>query len=361
MALRSSSLEVGASEVAATIDDVPVAVLTFGHNGVVSVNRRWVALTGLTPAASIGGGWLTAVHSDDWITARRFVETARGADRISEWRVLGVDGRDAVWVQATSGGAREEGDERCFVALTEIDARKANEAGLLHRALHDPLTGLLNQSAFMTRVDDAVGRATTEFGLCAVLYLDLDHFKGVNDGFGHTCGDHLLSAVSRRIRASLRPSDTLARIGGDEIGVLCPSLENEGEAIRLAERIVHAVGEPFTIDERVLHTSVSIGVAFSNGTALTATQLVEQADEAMYRAKAAGRARWATLTHAGPRLPVGPGDVKDVLIRVVQAHGELTDLLGRFDLHDVERDRLTQASRALTQATHLLEGDTRIG
>jgi len=213
----------------------------------------------------------------------------------------------------------------------------------------------------MARANDAVERATAEFGLCAVLYLDLDYFKDINDEFGHKCGDHLLSAVSRRIRASLRPSDTLARLGGDEIGVLCPSLESESEAFKLADRIVTAVGEPFTIEQCVVHTSVSIGVAFSNGTALTAPELVERADKAMYRAKAAGRAQWATVTQADPRLSVELGDVKDVIVRVVRAHGELKDLLGRIDLHHVEWDRLVQASRALTRATHLLEGRHRIG
>jgi diguanylate cyclase (GGDEF)-like protein/PAS domain S-box-containing protein len=347
--------------VAAVDDDVPVAVLRFDRDGVVAVNRRWVALTGLEPVASTGSGWLSAVHSDDWMTARQFVQTAQGGQTTAEWRVLGADGRDATWVQATSGGVGTGQDVAFVVALTEIDAHKANEAGLLHRALHDPLTGLLNQSAFMSRVNDAVERAQAEFGLCAVLYLDLDHFKFVNDEFGHKCGDHLLAAVSRRIRASLRPSDTLARLGGDEIGVLCAALESEGEAIQLAERIVSTIGQPFTIDERVLHTSVSVGVAFSNGNGLAPTELVEQADRAMYRAKLAGRAQWSTMTDTGTSAPIEPSDVKDVLVRVLQAQGQLHDLLGRLNLQDPVWNRLTEASRALTRATHLLEGQSRIG
>ena len=361
MSVGADSTSVVAPVLAATLDDVPVAVLTFDGEGIVGVNRRWFELTGLTLEASLDGRWLAAVHSDDWMTARQFIQTSRGTDTIAEWRVLGVDGRDLVWVQATAGGERTDGDSRLVVALTEIDAHKANEAGLLHRTLHDPLTGLLNQNAFIARVDDAVARATSEFGLCAVLYLDLDHFKDVNDEFGHKCGDHLLSAVSRRIRSSLRPSDTLARLGGDEIAVLCPSLENESEAIRLATRIVQTIGEPFTIDERVLHSSVSIGIAFSNGAPLSATELIEHADHAMYRAKTAGRARWATMTQGGPSAPVGSSDVTDVLAQVAQARGELDDLLAGLDLRAVEWDRLAQASNALTRATHLLEGSPRIG
>ena len=364
MSVRAESTPLVAPPLGGALDDVPVAVLTFDDDRIVGVNRRWLELTGLTLEASLDDGWLAAVHSDDWTTARRFVKTSRETGAIAEWRVLGVDGRDIVWVQAIAGGVRRDSEGTCVVVLTEIDSHKANEAGLLHRALHDPLTGLLNQNAFIARVDDAVERATSELGLCAVLYLDLDHFKDVNDDFGHKCGDHLLSAVSRRLRASLRPSDTLARLGGDEIGVLCPSLESESEAIRLATRLVHTIGKPFTVDDRVLHSSVSIGVAFSNDSALTATELIEQADQAMYRAKAAGRSRWATMTPGRASAPVGPGgpgDVKDVLLQVAQAGGQLNDLLGRLDLRDVEWDRLAQASHALTRATHLLEGNSRIG
>ena len=361
MAVRADPTALVAPALEATLDDVPLAVLTFDGDSVVGVNRRWLELTGLTLDSSLDAGWLAGVHSDDWLTARRFVQTSRETDAMAEWRVLGVDGREFVWVQATAGGERTDGDGRCIVALTEIDAHKANEAGLLHRTLHDPLTGLLNQDAFTVRVDDAVARAASEFGLCAVLYLDLDHFKNVNDEFGHKCGDHLLSAISRRIRASLRPSDTLARLGGDEIGVLCPSLESESEAICLATRIVHTISEPFTVGERVLRSSVSIGVAFSNGAPLSATELIEQADQAMYRAKAAGRARWATMTLGGSSPPVGSGDVTDVLAQVAHARGHLDDLLARLDLRAVEWDRLAQASSALTRATYLLEGNSRIG
>jgi diguanylate cyclase (GGDEF)-like protein len=264
-------------------------------------------------------------------------------------------------VQANFGraGARDRG--AFVVTLTEINAQKVNEANLLHRALHDALTGLLNQSAFLTRVADAVATAATDDGMCSVLYLDLDHFKEINDALGHTCGDHLLTAVSRRLGASLRPSDTLARLGGDEIGILCPTLESEDEAFRLAERIVTTIGQPFTIDERVVRTSVSVGLAFSNESTSTAAALVEQADHAMYRAKSAGRAQWATFTDARTAAPIGPADVRGVLVRVVEARGRLHDLLDQLDLTDDAWERLALASRALTSASQLLEGQYRIG
>jgi diguanylate cyclase (GGDEF)-like protein/PAS domain S-box-containing protein len=343
------------------IDDVPVGVLAFAHGGVVTVNRQWIALTGLGADTSAGSGWLAGIHHDDRLMARQFVESAHDADSVAEWRLLAVDGRDTVWVQATSGRMRS-GERGAFVvALTEIDAHKANEAGLLHRALHDSLTGMLNKAAFMTRVTDALTGAAADQGVCAVLYLDLDHFKAVNDDFGHQCGDQLLVAVSRRIRALLRPTETVARLGGDEIGVLCPAVESETEAIRLAERIVDSVGQPFAIDDRVLHTSVSVGIALSDAVATNAGELVERADHAMYRAKAAGRAQWATATKSPATTPLDPRAVNDVLVGVVHARGRLQDLLGRLDPSDETSDRLRQASHALTQAADLLEGKAGTG
>ena len=345
-----------------TIDDLPIAVLGFEDRDLVTVNRRWVALTGLELDVSRGTGWLNAVHSDDWATARQFPPTASPADTIAEWRLLSVDGRDTVWVQATSGPLDLGPKGRFVVALTEIDAHKANEAGLLHRASHDSLTGLLNHGAFMTRVGDAVHEAAAaDAGMCAVLYLDLDHFKDINDEFGHHVGDRLLAAVSHRIRASLRPSDTLARIGGDEIGVLCPVLDSEGDALQLAGRIVDTIAQPFTIGERVVHTSVSIGIAFSGGDGRAALDLVEQADQAMYRAKIRGRGQWATTGSTYAEDPRAAVDVKNVLGGVIQVQKQLDELLSWIDLGDAGWDRLSQASHALRRANSLLRGDVRIG
>jgi diguanylate cyclase (GGDEF)-like protein/PAS domain S-box-containing protein len=346
---------------APAFDDLPVAALAFGPEGVVWVNQRWIALTGLTASESYGDGWLCAVHSDDRMTARRFALGALARDTVADWRVLGRDGRHSAWVQATSGRV-SAGHSRAFVvALTEIDAHKVNEAGLLHRALHDSLTGLLNQSAFRARVVVAVQRTAAEFGMCAVLYLDLDHFKDVNDLYGHKCGDQLLVAVSKRLRASLRPSDAVGRLGGDEIGVLCPTLHGEHEAVRLAERIVNTINQPFTIDEHVVHISVSVGLAFSNGTGLTADELVAKADQALYRAKGAGRSQWATTTEADPGGAMQTSELHDVVGHVVAAQRGLGRLVGQLGPCEEACSQQVDASHALTRASRVLHADLRIG
>jgi diguanylate cyclase (GGDEF)-like protein len=296
------------------------------------------------------------------MTVRRFIDAASSVESSAEWPLFRVGERSTVWVHATSTVVDSEFVNTAVVVLTEIDARKALEAGLLHRASHDPLTGLLNRGAFMTGVGDACERASAEFAMCAVLYLDLDHFKEINDEFGHQTGDHVLAAVGRRLRACLRPSDMLARLGGDELGVLCPVLDTEGEAIRLAERIVATVGQPFTIDEQVLHTGVSVGVAFSNGAGLAAVDLIGEADHAMYRAKAAGRARWATMQSQAPAsAPSDSVEVGRIDVAVGHLEDQLDLLIRGLDPRSSDWDRLAQASRALARARSVLIGGPRIG
>jgi diguanylate cyclase (GGDEF)-like protein/PAS domain S-box-containing protein len=342
-------------------DDLPVAVLRFADGQLTAANKCWESLTGLSIELSLGSSWLTAVHRDYWETAERFIAEARNADTVSsEWPLSSVGDRATIWVQATSGVITDGETITLVVVLTEIDGHKAVEAGLLHRASHDSLTGLSNRAAFMTEVGDACEQAATEFGFCAVLYLDLDHFKDINDHFGHQTGDRVLTAVARRLRSSLRPTDMLARLGGDELGVLCPALDNEVEGIQLAERIVDTVGQPFTIDHRELHTSVSVGVAFSHGSG--AADLVEEADQAMYRAKAAGRAQWATMTaQSAAAIRPGSGDVGEVAATIARAERQLSDLLHRVDTRSRDWDRLVQGTRALERARSVLRGDSRIG
>lgn len=342
-------------------DDLPVAVLQFEGGDLVAVNQQWVSWTGLSIEASAGTGWLGGVPGDHWTTAQRFTNDAIGVQASAEWPLLTVGERSTMWVHATSAVLPSEFASSVVVVLTEIDARKAVEAGLSHRASHDSLTGLLNRDAFMTGVGDACERAGTEFGLCAVLFLDLDHFKSINDEFGHQVGDHVLAAVSRRLQASLRPPDMLGRLGGDEMGVLCPVLEAEGDAIQLAERIVTTLGQPFTIDKRVVYTSVSVGVAFSKGSGMAGVDLIEEADHAMYRAKKTGRARWATMkTHAAavalPETVVG-----HIQVAVAQLEDELDSLLDGFDPRSANWDRLAQASHALARARSVLIGAPQIG
>jgi diguanylate cyclase (GGDEF)-like protein len=161
---------------------------------------------------------------------------------------------------------------------------------LLHQALHDPLTGLPNRALIMDRVEAMLARASEDDRPCAVMFIDLDDFKDINDTVGHGAGDQLLQIVARRLAAALRPGDTVGRLGGDEFVVL---LEGDGLAEGaevVAERLLRTLGDPYHVDGvHPLHVGASIGIAF--GTRATGSDLVRDADVALYGAKAAGRGR----------------------------------------------------------------------
>ena len=183
--------------------------------------------------------------------------------------------------------------------LAEAITREAAEAEMRHQALHDPLTGLPNRTFFVERLTQWLARAERGNGTGAVMFVDLDHFKIVNDALGHVRGDQLLQAVSRRVRAALRPSDTVARVGGDEFVVLCEDLDSQDEALSVAKRLSGALDDPFKVADHVHRVTASVGVAVWTPGA-TADDLMRDADAAMYRAKEGGRAR-CQLFHAGMR------------------------------------------------------------
>jgi diguanylate cyclase (GGDEF)-like protein/PAS domain S-box-containing protein len=175
--------------------------------------------------------------------------------------------------------------------LAEAIAREAAEDRMRHQALHDPLSGLPNRTLLLERLGHWLGRAERGDKTAAVLFVDVDHFKVVNDALGHELGDRLLCTVARRLRAALRPSDTVARIGGDEFVVLCEDIDSEHEALAVAKRLSDAFEDPFKLAGRVHRVTASIGVAtWKSG--VTADELMRDADAAMYRAKERGRARF---------------------------------------------------------------------
>jgi len=164
-------------------------------------------------------------------------------------------------------------------------------ARLEHQALHDPLTGLANRALFLDRVSHALELVARRGTRPAVLFLDLDHFKSVNDVAGHSAGDQLLTEVSTRLQGVLRPSDTLARLGGDEFAVLCEELEDpERQSSAVAARVMAQFARPFTVAGRSLSATPSIGVAIGDP-GDDPEALISRADQAMYRAKQLGRAR----------------------------------------------------------------------
>ena len=162
---------------------------------------------------------------------------------------------------------------------------------LHHLALHDPLTGLANRALFAERLREAVSpdRASGTRGATAVVFIDLDNFKSVNDTFGHQAGDEVLRATAARIRDCLRPSDTAARLGGDEFAVLLPDLPETSRAMAVAQRIREAVEAPVATGGHIVVIGASLGVSLGTAESARVDDMLERADAAMYRVKAAGK------------------------------------------------------------------------
>ncbi|EPZ42456.1 hypothetical protein N007_14965 [Alicyclobacillus acidoterrestris ATCC 49025] len=183
-----------------------------------------------------------------------------------------------------------EGNFKHFLVVSrDITERKAYEEKLAHLAFHDALTGLPNRRLFRDRFKQAIKEAERYGRKMAVMYMDMDRFKSINDTLGHDVGDKLLKKFAQRVKDCLRNSDILARLGGDEFTVLLPEIEQEDDVVRVAQRILASIQQPWEIGEHVFETSSSIGIAFYPMDGTTRQELLRHADEALYSAKESGR------------------------------------------------------------------------
>jgi diguanylate cyclase (GGDEF)-like protein len=206
--------------------------------------------------------------------------------------------------------------ERSLARLTELQQE------LEHQAFHDPLTGLANRVLFHERVSHAIERAAREKRPVAVLFLDLDDFKNLNDGVGHAAGDQVLVEVANRLQQLLRPSDTAARLGGDEFAVLLETTAREADAVSIAERVVEAISVPMILADGEVVMRGSVGIATAIGDSITAEEMLRNADMAMYKAKSMGKGRWEMFA---PQMHVA----------ALERHQLKSDLL-----HSIERSQL---------------------
>ena len=263
------------------------------------VSPQITDLFGLTPDEwkASPDAWLEAVHPDDRERAGAvFVEAMEAGEPFhAEYRVLSPDGVVRWVVDRTVILPRVDGQPALTQGMIfDITDRKRAEQELDHRANHDPLTGLPNREQFRAALDEAILQARAQERVVAVMYVDLDDFKLVNDGFGHEVGDELLVAVAERLRDATRASDLVGRDGGDEFLVLMPNLPGNVEgATRAAElaasRIREALLRPVPVASAELDVSGSIGVSLFPFDAADTQTLLKHADAAMYDAKAAGR------------------------------------------------------------------------
>jgi diguanylate cyclase (GGDEF)-like protein/PAS domain S-box-containing protein len=263
------------------------------------ISPQITQLFGVTPEEwkASPDAWLRAVHPDDRdrVDAAFTQAIETGEEFHSEYRVLSPDG-DVRWVvDRTVILPRVDGQRALTQGMIfDITDRKRAEQELSHRASHDPLTGLPNRDQFRAALDEAIESARTQDSAVGVMYVDLDDFKVVNDGFGHEVGDQLLAGVAERLRRATRATDVVGRDGGDEFLVLMRNLPSSPEeAARVAQmattRVRDALIEPVIAGSNELHVSTSIGVSLFPVDAEDSQTLLKHADAAMYNAKAAGR------------------------------------------------------------------------
>lgn len=260
---------------------------------------RWKAILGLNldGAPDTPDLWFSRIHPEDiqrvmgQLTAHMKGQTPHFE---CEYRALHDNGSYR-WVLVRGLATRDEKQQAVRMAgsMSDITARKAIEEQLSHDAMHDTLTGLPNRAYVIEQLQRCmeICRRRPTY-LAALLLLDLDRFKVVNDSLGHLCGDELLVLVGERIRECLRPGDVVGRFGGDEFAVLLEDLHNPGEVAVVARRLLESLEKPFKIEGREVFTSASIGITMGNGDYERPEDIIRDADTAMNRAKAKGRARY---------------------------------------------------------------------
>jgi diguanylate cyclase (GGDEF)-like protein/PAS domain S-box-containing protein len=292
------------------------------------LSPRWKAMLGYAEdeVGDTREEWLERVHPDDRAPLAEALEAhlSGAAEHFEfEHRARHRDGGYR-WMLARGTAVRDPAGRplRIVGSQTDVTDRKESERRLQHDAMHDALTGLPNRVLFLDRLDQAIRRAQRRHpeASAAVLFLDLDHFKLVNDSLGHLAGDRLLVDVAGRLESVLRPNDTVARLGGDEFTLLLDDVTDVREAILIAERVQQTLAEPFELDGREFHVGASIGIAVATADSVP-EEVLRDADVAMYRAKGAGKGRHAVFDAGMHEQVVRRMDMEGELRRAIERRG----------------------------------------
>jgi diguanylate cyclase (GGDEF)-like protein/PAS domain S-box-containing protein len=246
--------------------------------------------------------WLNKIKKDEVETVeQQFKNHLKGKthDFQNEHQIILQNG-DFRWVLARGLAFRDPNGRAVRIAgsLTDITARKEAEIKLEHDTIHDSLTNLPNRKFLMMRINRSLQRTSTDKTYSfALLFLDLDKFKAINDTMGHQTGDEILIKLTKKLNSVVRPKDMVARLGGDEFVLLIEDVKDTTQVIRVAERIVKSLNRPLSHKNKQFNITASIGIAFSSADYKAADNLLRDADIAMYSAKTNGKARYEVFKH----------------------------------------------------------------
>ncbi|MFT3733992.1 MAG: EAL domain-containing protein [Rhodocyclaceae bacterium] len=286
---------------AATVFDnsVEAIMITDAQRRILSVNRAFCELTGFE--ASDAAGQMPQMLAASRFDASQIQLVWNNTERNGSWQgesmISRYDGSEFPGWQSISAVRDRAGTLTNFVAVfSDITERKASEARIAFLAHHDPLTALPNRTLFQDRLEQALARAERSEQKVALLFLDLDRFKTINDSLGHIAGDRLLRAVAERLSFCVRDTDTVCRQGGDEFLIVLSDLLDAEVPARIAEKILRKLAEPFDLEGHTLGTSFSIGIAVYPDDGRSTDVLMKNADTAMYHAKESGRNTYRFFT-----------------------------------------------------------------
>jgi diguanylate cyclase (GGDEF)-like protein/PAS domain S-box-containing protein len=254
-------------------------------------------LLGHRPQAVEGTSFLELVAVNDRPRLERILEERAAGDGEAHTFECSLGHTDGRWIQFEVQHTHLLEDEHVrgvVLNSRDVSERRAFEEQLAHQAFHDPVTGLANRALFADRVAHALRATVRKGALVAVMFIDLDDFKTVNDSLGHQAGDAVLAEVARRLEQAIRPADTVARFGGDEFAVLLDGVENSDEAAMIADRLLSELEAPTVIDAKQVYPRASIGICMSDEDLLSqdAEELLRNADVAMYMAKRGSKGRY---------------------------------------------------------------------
>ncbi|HVJ97317.1 MAG TPA: diguanylate cyclase, partial [Acidimicrobiia bacterium] len=278
------------------VGEIPIGIFELDHEDrCVFANASFARITGMAAADALGTGWYDMLDLDDLaaMRARRQHDTAHGVASVCELRIAGAEAHDG-WVEVRSVPIRDDAGTITgwLGTLEDLTERKALEAQLEYDATHDRLTGLGSRALLVANAKTALGRSRRTARGVALLFIDLDGFKGVNDTLGHAAGDELLIQVARRLEESTRDSDLCVRLGGDEFVACCPDVDSLEIAGIVAERLLARVSAPYDIHGHEVRITASVGIAHAQGDdPVSVEQMLSNAEIAAYRAKRLGKAR----------------------------------------------------------------------